>query len=70
MPAPIRRSNSGSGPTPLSYKVPGATSIRIKQIHVQYTDDALLVFPSAHVGIAVSDLDAALALLGVLGEAG
>src|SRR6266850_7264897 len=30
---------SGSGSTPLSYLVPGATAIRIKQIHVQYVDN-------------------------------
>jgi hypothetical protein len=30
---------SGSGSTPLSYIVPGTTAIRIKQIHVQYTDN-------------------------------
>jgi hypothetical protein len=30
---------SGSGGTPLSYRVPGATSIRIKQVHVQYVDN-------------------------------
>lgn len=31
---------SGSGSTPLTYLVPGATSIRIKQLHVQYVDNS------------------------------